>query len=349
VTSGVSLSWYGFIPVELPKGSSPATYSIDEQTPVNFLLKGLPASTTTTVYNQKFFETAQLTEGPHTLKAVFEGNNSTPLTLDYLIVQNGTLSSTSASVSSHATSSTPGSGVSGTSATLRSPTPVGAIVGGVIGGLALIVFVIFGFLFFRRLHKGAAHRKVSISTPEPFDYTPLDPPGATPNLSLSAGRSYSPTPFSTPQTTQMGTPVTYGAREYLYHASMPSITSSTELSQSIEPPSTSSDVIIYPTNLRPVPLQQTALTIANPSFSSPPSSVSTSVPSPSPSKVDREAEALAALGPQRRGNPSLTPILVQGNDTRLANVVLHADSGIRRMPSSPSTNVLDVPPIYTPD
>ena len=341
MTSGVSLSWYGFIPVELPKGSSPATYSIDEQTPVNFLLKGLPASTTTTVYNQKFFETAQLTAGPHTLKAVFEGNNSTPLTLDYLIVQNGTLSSTTASVSSLVTSSTPGSGVSGTSATLRSSTPVGAIVGGVIGGLALIVFVIFGFLFLRRLHKRATQEKVSISTPRSSGYAPLHPPSTTRNLSLSADRSYSPTP----QMTQMGTPATYGAMGNVYHASMPSITS-TELSQSIEPPSTSSGVTTHPTNLRPVPLKQTALTIANPSFSSPPSSVSTSVPSPPPSKVDKEAEALAALGPARQGNQSLAPTLLQGNDTQLANVVLHADSGIR-MPSS--KNVLDVPPTYTPD
>jgi hypothetical protein len=334
VTSGVSLSWYGFIPAELPKNSSPATYSIDDQTPVNFLLKGLPANSPTTVYNQKFFETAQLTAGPHTLKAVFEGNNSTPLTLDYLVVQNGTLST--ASVSSLVTSSTSGSGVSGTSATLRSSTPVGAIVGGVIGGLALIVFAIFGFLFLRRLHKRAAHKRasISISSPRSSGYTPLHLPSITQNPSLSADRSYSPTP----QTTQMGTHATYG--------SMPSITN-TELSQSIEPPSTSSGVTTHPSYLRPVPLKQTALTIANPSFSSLPSSVSTSVPSPPPSKVDREAEALAALGPQRRGN-NPTPTLVQGNDTQSANVVLHADSGIR-MPSSTSKSVLEIPPTYTPN
>ena len=342
MTSGVSLSWYGFIPVELPKGSSPATYSIDGQTPVNFLLKGLTASTTTTVYNQKFFETAQLTAGPHTLKAVFEGNNSTPLTLDYLIVQNGTLSTTTASVSSLATSSTPASGsvVSGTSGTVRSATPVGAVVGGVIGGVALTVFFIFGFLFLHRRHKRATQEKVSISTPKPFDYTPLHPPSTTLNPLLSVDGSYSPIS----QTTQIRTP---GAKGNVFHASMPSITI-TEVSQSIEPPSTSSGVITYPTNLQSVSLQQTALTIANPSFSSPPSSVSTSVAraSPPPSKVDREVEALAALGPQRRGNPSLAPT-VQSNDTQLANVVLHADSGIR-MPSGTSTSVVDVPPIYTP-
>ena len=213
MTSGVSLSWYGFIPVELPKGSSPATYSIDGQTPVNFLLKGLTASTTTTVYNQKFFETAQLTAGPHTLKAVFEGNNSTPLTLDYLIVQNGTLSTTmasmTASVSSLATSSTPASG-SVTSGTVRSATPVGAIVGGMIGGVALTVFFIFGFLFLHRRHKRATQEKVLMSTPEPFGHTPVYPSSFAQNPSLSVVTSYSPAS----QTTQMVAPVTKG---HVYH------------------------------------------------------------------------------------------------------------------------------------
>jgi len=324
-TSGVSLSWYGFIPRELPITSSPATYSIDGQTPVNFLLKGL-SSNATTYYNQKFFETPQLTAGPHTLKAVFQGNRSTPLTLDYLIVQNGTVSSTTTSGSSQATSSTTGN--DGTSTSGKASTPVGAIVGGVIGGLALIAFVIFGFLFLRRRQKRVAQEKVFISTPKPFDYTPLHPSG---NPSLSVGTSYSPVS----QTTQRGIPVTKG---HVYHASMPSVTS-TEVSRSTGSPSTSSGVTTYPTNLRPVPLQQTALTIANP------------VPSSLPSKLDREAEALAALRPQRQGHPPSVPASVQSNDTWSPSLVLHADSGIR-MPSSTAaagTSVMDVPPLYTPD
>lgn len=263
MTSGVSLSWYGFIPVELPKGSSPATYSIDGETPVNFLLKGLSTTTTTTVYNQKFFETAQLAAGPHTLKAVFEGNNSTPLTLDYLIVQNGTLSSTttstsSTSISSHATSSTSSSVVSGTSVTERSSrTAVRAVVGGVIGGLALIVLVIFGFLFLYRRRKRATQEQILISTPEPFGSTPIYSSSITQAPSPSVVTSFSPSL----QTTQMGVPVTKG---HAYHASIRSLTS---------------------TNPRPVPFQQTTLTTAgSPNF--PPSE-----PSLPPS---RKSEALAS-------------------------------------------------------
>ena len=241
MTSGVSLSWYGFIPVELPKGSSPATYSIDGQSPIDFLLVGLPASATTTIYNQKFFETGQLTEGSHTLKAVFEGNNSTPLTLTSLIVQNGTFSSTTPSVSSQVTSSTPSSVISGASAIVKSSTPVGAIAGGVVGGLALIVFVIFGCLFLHRRHKRATQEQNLISKPEPFD--PAYPSSITQNPSPSVATSFSPTSQT----------VTNG---HVYHSSMSSLT---------------------PTNLQPVRFQQTTSSTADssfylPSVPSPPSS-----------------------------------------------------------------------------
>lgn len=339
VTSGISLSWYGFIPNELPLTPSPATYSIDGQTPINFLLKGIPANTATT-YNQKFFETAQLSPGSHTLEVVYKGNNSTPLVLGSLIVQNGTLSSTT----SHATTGTAaatgtaatGSGVS-TPTRAKSSTPGGAIAGGVIGGLALIGLVILGFLLFRQRRKRAAHEQALVSTPQPFEYSPLHPSNITPNPSGSSGISYSPVP----QTMQIGRAVTYGAKGNTYHASMPSLTT-TDVSQSIEPPSTSSGTS-YPTNLLPVPLQQTALAIANPSLSPPVSISSVSPPVTLPSKAEREAEALAALRPQRRGEPSV-PASVQSNDTWLPSVVLHADSGIR-MPSG----TMEVPPVYTPD
>ncbi|KAF8816837.1 hypothetical protein BYT27DRAFT_7076418 [Phlegmacium glaucopus] len=140
---GVSLGWYGPLIPDFPLVSSPATYSIDGQIPISFLLTGVPASTPA-ANNHKFFETTQLTPGPHTLEVVYEGTDSTPLTLDYLLIQNGTLPSTTTSVSSHANSAS---------------APVGAIAGGVIGGLALIVLVILGFLLLRRHQKRAAQSK----------------------------------------------------------------------------------------------------------------------------------------------------------------------------------------------
>jgi hypothetical protein len=340
---GVSLSWYGYIPVEFSFSPSSATYSIDGETPISFLLKGLPVNSTTTVYNQKFFETVQLSPTSHTLKVVYEGNNSTPLTLDYLIVQNGT--SSSSTTTSLPTST--GSTVSATS-TPTGFVPVGPIVGGVIGGLALVVFAVLGYFLLRRRPKLGVQGIDSTptdSTPRPFGYTPLHLSSATSNPSSS---NYS----QVPQAAQLGSRVTYGVKGQVGHVVMPSAT----YSDSIEPPSTPSGVI-SPTNLRAVPFQQQqrGLNLANPSSSSsssPPASASISSAQllPPPSKVEREAEALASLRPQRRGDPSV-PSSVQSNDTWLSNtnVVLHADSGIRMPSNTTSTSVEDVPPQYTLD
>ena len=342
---GVSLSWYGFIPVELPFTPSQATYSIDGETPITFLLKGLPVNSTTTVYNQKFFETAQLSPTSHTLKVVYEGTNSTPLTLDYLIIQNGTSSSTTSSTTSFPTST----GSTASSTSTPKSAPVGSIVGGVIGGLALIIFAVLGFFLLRRRQKRDVQEEISTSTPQPFEYTPLHLSSPTPNTSSSGGFAYS----QVPQTAQLGGRVTYGVKGQVHHGSLSNVTNT----NSIEPPSTSSpDVNTYPTNLRAVPLQQAALNLANPSpsssSSSPPASTTSSSARPVPlaRKVEREVEALATLRPQRRGNPSV-PASVESNDTWLsnANVVLHADSGIRMPSDTTSTSVVDVPPLYTPD
>lgn len=340
-TLGVSLSWFGYIPVELPFSPSSATYSIDGETPINFLLRGLPVNSTTTVYNQKFFETAQLSPTSHTLKVVYEGNDSTPLTLDYLIIQNGTSSSVSTSTTSSISSIPTSTGNAASATSTPRGIPVGSIAGGVIGGLALAVFAILGFLFLRRRQKLDAQKKALTSAPRPFAYSPLHVSSTTPNPS-SGGFSYSPVP----QTAQLGDRVTFGVKgRQVHHGSMPSVTNT----GSIEPPST------YPTDLRTaVPLQQSGMNIANPSSSSsssPPASASSSSAQRVllPSKVEREVEALATLGPQRR-NPSV-PASVHSNDTWMsnANVVLHADSGIRMPSNTTSTGVVDVPPLYTPD
>ncbi|KAF9561140.1 hypothetical protein CPC08DRAFT_635839, partial [Agrocybe pediades] len=91
---GVSMAWYGSIPIESPKTATTGQYSIDGSDPITFLLRGLPADATTTVYHQKFFETAQLPAGSHTVVVIYLGGaHFTPLTLGYLVVQNGTSSS----------------------------------------------------------------------------------------------------------------------------------------------------------------------------------------------------------------------------------------------------------------
>ncbi|PPQ97527.1 hypothetical protein CVT26_006530 [Gymnopilus dilepis] len=96
--TGTSLSWYGFIPTELPHEQATASYTIDGGQPTTFLLKGLPQNAGTTVYNQKFFQTPSLSDGDHKLVVTYLGSGKvTPLTLDYLIVQQGSQSSSSSS------------------------------------------------------------------------------------------------------------------------------------------------------------------------------------------------------------------------------------------------------------
>ena len=269
---------------------------------------------------------------------VYGGNNSTPLTLDYLIIQNGTSSSSTTT----STFSLPTSTGNATSNPNGSPDRVGFIVGGVIGGLALLVFAISGFLLLRRRQK----RNLSTSTARPFDYTPLHlSSSSTP--SSSGGFSYS----QVPQTAQLGSRMPVKG-QVSSHVSVPSIT----ITESTEPPSTSSGVFSYPSNLRAVPFQQPPSNLASlpsPSSLSPLASGSSSPAQviPLPSKVERQAEALASVRPQRRRNPSV-PVSVQSDDDKWLsnpNVVLHADSGIRMPSDATSTSVVDIPPLYTPD
>ena len=84
---GTSLTWYGLIPGDYPGKSTSATYSIDGQTPVTFQLKGY--TTKMDNYNQIFFQTPTLSSGTHHLEVVHQGNSgSTPLTVEYVMIQN---------------------------------------------------------------------------------------------------------------------------------------------------------------------------------------------------------------------------------------------------------------------
>ncbi|KAH9480158.1 hypothetical protein JR316_0006755 [Psilocybe cubensis] len=103
---GVSLSWYSFIPTEYPHGASLASYSVDGQASTQFSIG--PAQGSTTVYNQILFETPQYSMGPHQIVVTYHGSSSTtPLALDFMIVQNGTspVSGTPAPAPSHSPSS----------------------------------------------------------------------------------------------------------------------------------------------------------------------------------------------------------------------------------------------------
>ncbi|KAF9479548.1 hypothetical protein BDN70DRAFT_806815 [Pholiota conissans] len=143
--TGVSLQWYSHIPTELPHRPSLATYSIDGGAENSFALQGLGSPTQVTLYNVMEFEITSLPYGRHDITITFQGDNtSTPLTLAYLLIQNG--SSYSAPTPS-ATAS-----VASLSANKSGPN-VGGIVGGVLGALFFFLSVVAAVLFYRHWRK----------------------------------------------------------------------------------------------------------------------------------------------------------------------------------------------------
>ncbi|KAF9447935.1 hypothetical protein P691DRAFT_775777 [Macrolepiota fuliginosa MF-IS2] len=151
------------------------SWSIDGGDPTQFHIQRLPNTDNATLYNQIYFETPKIQQGSHTLNVTFLGSSITsPLSLDFLYVKNGTFPVN--------TTQTPGPNTQ-----LRtgfSQPPLGAILGGVLGGLALLLLTLVGACLYRRRRlgggiittRGAEHR------PTPFNpYDDQHPPSPSPN------------------------------------------------------------------------------------------------------------------------------------------------------------------------
>ena len=117
---------------------------INGSEPIPFTIPELDPAINTSLSNQKFFETEYLPLGTHRLFVSYRSNGrrSTPLTLDYLLVQNATGPGRGMGTgSANGTSSEGGS---------SKTTPVGLIVGLVCGVLGLLLIVGLGTVFYRR-------------------------------------------------------------------------------------------------------------------------------------------------------------------------------------------------------
>ena len=234
--SGVSLTWFGFYINTLALAPTTGTYAIDGQSPITFNLDGQSANGTGLEVNQIFFQTGQLSAGMHTLDVVYQGNSQTaPLTLSQLFVQNNASSLSSTSGTSNNTSSSTSNATSiatsGTPvATSSTPNPaidtpnhsnhLGPIIGGVIGGLALIIFAILTIFFLCRRRKDRSQKVDAIV--KPFNDPPtavfspltlndyrdtnnassLSPPSLTPKHTFSSSASMAQADNATPLSIQ---------------------------------------------------------------------------------------------------------------------------------------------------
>ncbi|KAF9524883.1 hypothetical protein CPB83DRAFT_897551 [Crepidotus variabilis] len=167
--NGVSVSWFSWVLAEYPKNSTSGTYAIDGGSPQTFTISGNSADPTQTLYNQELFETPTLPMGQHTLSVLYNGNgNTTPLTLDYLVVQNGTGTTPQ-------TPSDTGSKVGNNNNNNDNPLPptrksnVGAITGGVLAPVSVIIILSIVFIFFRRRRK-FHHEDTPVAQVEPFHH-----------------------------------------------------------------------------------------------------------------------------------------------------------------------------------
>ncbi|KDR73720.1 hypothetical protein GALMADRAFT_251531 [Galerina marginata CBS 339.88] len=326
---GVSVSWYGFIPTELPHPATTASYAIDGGAPTSFVLRGLPASSAT-IYNQKFFETPTLTAGHHQLVVTYHGTSqTTPLTLDYLIIQNGTIPS-----SNTTTPGTSPSGDSHGSGPVKKSNNTAAIVGGIIGGLVLIAIAIAAYLYLRRREK-KLNERAPVDEPapafvEPFHYTPVR--SSVPQLQDT--KSSAPVTLSYQGHSPQFSTSTFPTNTH--HGSMPSF-SNTELQSAIAPSSSSGTS--YPSNANTYGNRTTA-SQSNQGYLSP-----TTPLSPMSDKARREAEATANVLRSQTSQPASGPSLAEDSSSR---VMMHEDSGFRMPPTRERTSVVEVPPMYTP-
>lgn len=180
-SAGTSISWVGYY--QPPHGSALGTYSVDDGKPIGFNLAGLSGSTDPLQYNQVFFTTPEVENGPHTLTVTFLGSGSTtPLVLDYLYIQNGTVIATNTSTSSLLPSA-PTTSVS-VNASGVSKLDVGALLGGVLGGLGFLILIAGVFLYLRRRRSS---RKSMVLPFHPSSGLPMSVgPNGTPTSNMMA-------------------------------------------------------------------------------------------------------------------------------------------------------------------
>ncbi|KAJ6511520.1 hypothetical protein C8R47DRAFT_1191175 [Mycena vitilis] len=369
---GTAVTLMGYIPAELPHNATSASYTIDGGAPVAFALKGLSAQSPT-VYNSVMFTTGTLTPSTHNLVVTYAGDSSkTPLVVGSFYVTNASTTSTPSSTSSTPANS-PSSDASTSNVTTKSSSPVGAIVGGILGCLALLA-LITGLVFWCRRRRRREAENVRRTSANPFmtpaaEAGPVSVAGAQYSYAAVPGESHGhpyayaqPETHGSPATATSGSVVEYpyippgastASRSHAHTASASSGAFDSSLSDANvaggaypHTPSGSGSSGAYDSSAN---LPTRGANVAGGAYPFP-------YPTPVPSdgsvrsrKQEQEALASASMSipsdapltPQRRALPR--PIVLHR----------HEDSGVRLQPAPPSPmsepEIVDLPPGYSRD
>lgn len=165
-------------------------------------LRGLPSPSSATQFNQLTFQTPKLPYGLHTINVTLQENsNSTPLALEYILVQNGTQTPGGNGTQSATPAPTGGSTSFSASATAKKSN-IGSIVGGITGSFLFLISIIAAYLFFKHYKKKQANNpKVEDTIPIPFYPQPRPNLDMAEPVNTSSRRSFSQSanaPLSSP-------------------------------------------------------------------------------------------------------------------------------------------------------
>ncbi|KAF7342109.1 hypothetical protein MVEN_01798200 [Mycena venus] len=189
---GTGVSLFGYVPTELPHNSTSASYTIDGGPPVPFVLNGLAAQSAT-LYNAVMFTTNTLTPATHNLVVSYGGDSSkTPLVVGAFYVTNTSTPSTSTSTSA-APGNSPSADASTSTVTTKKSSPVGAIIGGIVGCLVTIALVV-GLVFWCRRRRQRQAESIRRTSANPFMASAV---GTGPASVSGAQYSYASVPAET--------------------------------------------------------------------------------------------------------------------------------------------------------
>ncbi|KAF4618626.1 hypothetical protein D9613_010000 [Agrocybe pediades] len=163
---GSSLSWWGYTLNNSTLGISLglADYSIDGAPPVTFQIPSPPTPSSLTQANEKYFDTGPLQYDIHELVVKYnkESEANMPISLSYLLIKNGNASASAPSISPSTSS------VSAPAESDQFPTKhtnaLGYIIGGVLGGLAILSLIFAAIIIYLRRRRRVARTETARKT-----------------------------------------------------------------------------------------------------------------------------------------------------------------------------------------